>query len=102
MIIVDDNSMAGLLQPDQFYKIEAFEGNQKDRQLCRLASFLKHLAQKKSIGSVRTERATFESIEIPLKDKEEVPALIPVLKALPNGRSIAERKKQYSHKKANS
>ena len=72
IIIVDDNSMAGMLQPDNFYKIDAFDGNCKDRQLCRLASFLRHLAVKKSIGPIRKEREAFESMEIPMAEEDKV------------------------------
>ena len=64
IIIVDDNNMAGMLQPNNFYKIDVFDGNSKDRQLCRLASFLRHLAVKQNIGPIRRERETFESMEI--------------------------------------
>ena len=95
VIIVDDNSMAGLLQPDNFYKIDIFDGNLKDRQLCRLASFLRHMVVKKSVVSVRSERVDFESMEIPVKEEDSV-----LRSTAP--RSIMERKKQYRHSKRNS
>jgi Dullard-like phosphatase family protein len=59
IIIVDDNNIAGLLQPENFYKIDPFEGSEKDRQLCRLSAFLKHLHEKQSFTSVRQEFRDF-------------------------------------------
>lgn len=35
--------MAGILQPENFYKIDQFLGNPKDRKLVQLTSFLKNL-----------------------------------------------------------
>jgi hypothetical protein len=41
--------MAGILQPENFYKIDQFLGNCKDRKLVQLASFLKHLQDTRYI-----------------------------------------------------
>lgn len=41
--------MAGILQPENYFKIEQFMGSQKDHKLVQLASFLKHLQQLKNI-----------------------------------------------------
>lgn len=51
--------MAGMLNPDNFYKIDAFYGDPKDRQLLRLAEFLKGLADKESLNSIPTYRKQF-------------------------------------------
>ena len=42
--------MGGVLQPDNFYRIDAFLGSPKDRKLVRLAGFLNFLS---TIGDVR-------------------------------------------------
>lgn len=52
--------MAGVLQPENFYKIEQFLGNPKDRRLLQLASFLKHLNDIKYILPVCQSRVKFE------------------------------------------
>jgi hypothetical protein len=55
MNTIQDNNIAGLLQPENFYKIEPFEGSEKDRHLCRLSAFLKHLHEKQNFNSIRQE-----------------------------------------------
>jgi hypothetical protein len=38
--------MAGMLQPENFYKIEPFYGDSHDRKLLRLIEFLKLMAEE--------------------------------------------------------
>jgi hypothetical protein len=45
--------IAGLLQPENFYKIDPFDGNEKDRQLYRLSAFLKHIHGKSKVGAIK-------------------------------------------------
>lgn len=66
--MVDDNSITALLQPDNFYKIEPFKGNEKDRHLCRLADFLRHIQEKNEILPIHEQRLQFEEMEIELKE----------------------------------
>lgn len=61
--------MAGILQPENFYKIDQFLGNQKDRILVQLASFLKHVHDSKYILPITQTRKRFEDIEIKIKEE---------------------------------
>lgn len=51
--------MAGILQPENFYKIDQFLGNPKDRKLVQLASFLKHIQEIKYILPISQSRRKF-------------------------------------------
>jgi hypothetical protein len=68
---MQDNAIAGLLQPDNLYKIDPFDGNEKDRQLYRLSAFLKHLHGKVKVGPIKAERKEFEDLEIELSEDGE-------------------------------
>jgi len=70
MVVVDDNGVTGLLQPNNFYKIEPFTGNEKDRCLCRLGDFLRHVHSKKQIVPVEELRKEFEDREIELTEED--------------------------------
>lgn len=61
-ILVDDNKMAGILQPENFYKIEQFLGSPKDRKLVQLTSFLKHIYETKYILPIHQSRKRFDDI----------------------------------------
>ena len=67
-VIVDDTLNGGVLQPRNFYHIEEFKGNPKDRRLFHLAAFLKHIAAQWSVGCVKEERRAFEEVQIPVED----------------------------------
>lgn len=66
VLFVDDNMFAEILFPNNFYAIEPFLGNPKDRQLCRLSAFLRYLFNKASILPVIKHREAFEDMEIKL------------------------------------
>ena len=51
--------MAGILHPENFYKIDQFLGNPKDRKLVQLASFLKHIQESKFILPINQNRRKF-------------------------------------------
>ena len=51
--------MAGILQPENFYKIDQFLGNPKDRKLVQLASFLKHISDTKYMLPITQCRKRF-------------------------------------------
>jgi hypothetical protein len=36
-----DDRLAGMLQPDNFYQIQTFKGNEKDKKLVHLGNFLR-------------------------------------------------------------
>jgi hypothetical protein len=83
-----------LLHPDNFYRIEQFDGNDKDRQLCRLSAFLKHIHLKADIMPVCDLRKRFEEMEINLEEA--------VFGTPGDDRSLSARMRQYRHKKTNS
>jgi hypothetical protein len=56
IVVVDDSQLGALLQPDHFYAIETYQGSPKDRQLCRLAAFLKYLHPKQQMQPVQEHR----------------------------------------------
>ena len=66
----------------------------KDRQLCRLSAFLKHIHGKSEILPVSDLRKKFEEMEINLEEA--------VLEPDREGRSLDARMRQYKHKKTNS
>lgn len=68
LAFIQDNSIAGILHPDNFYRIEPFDGNPKDRQLCRLSAFLKHIHSKSEMLPVGGYRKKFEDMEINLEE----------------------------------
>ena len=51
--------MAGTLHPENFYKIESFKGNIRDRKLIKLGFFLKYLAKEENIMPVGICRKNF-------------------------------------------
>lgn len=57
---MQDNKMAGVLQPENFYKIDQFLGSPKDRKLLQLASYLKHINECKYILPIAQSRRKFE------------------------------------------
>ena len=63
-----DNKMAGVLQPENFYKIDQYLGKPKDRKLLQLASFLRHLNESRYILPISQTRRKFEDIEIKIKE----------------------------------
>ena len=52
LVMVDDERRASNLQPHNFYHIEMFTGSRKDRKLCHLSAFLKHIAAQPAITSI--------------------------------------------------
>ena len=52
--------MGGVLQPDNFYRIEPFNGQSKDRKLVRLATFLKYLNSISDFRPVSGYRKKFD------------------------------------------
>lgn len=54
--------MAGILQPDNFYKIDQFIGSPKDRKLVQLSSFLKHIHESRYILPIHQSRRRFEEM----------------------------------------
>ena len=82
--------MGGILQPDNFYKIKKDEGNIKDRELVRLAAFLKNISQLRDVRTVNVHRHKFEQMEIPVKGKEN------------EIKKTRNKMRQYHHKKKNS
>jgi hypothetical protein len=91
--------MAGILQPENFYRIDQFLGNPKDRKLVQLASFLKHIHELKYILPIHQIRRKFEDIEIKIKDDESS-------KSRSQEESfrklVHDKKRQYRHRKTNS
>ncbi len=86
--------MGGLLQPENFIKIEPFEGSEKDRHLLRLSSFLKHIHQKRHFNTIKEQLREYESLEIEVGSEEA---------SVGEGLSLLEKKRrQYGHKKRNS
>ena len=64
--------MAGTLHPENFYKIESFKGNSRDRKLVKLGFFLKYLSTQKSIVPIAMSRKSFENMEIKLQEKKKM------------------------------
>lgn len=51
--------MGGILQPDNYYRIDPFIGNLKDRKLVRLASFLKQIDKFQDVRKIYNFRKRF-------------------------------------------
>jgi hypothetical protein len=84
---------------ENFYKIDPFEGSEKDRQLCRLSAFLKHLHEKQNFTSIRQEFHEFEDIEINLSERETSSCK----SSISETRALMSKKKTYvNHRKRNS
>ena len=64
--------MGGVLHPDNFYRIEPFTGNPKDRKLVRLATFLKYLNGIGDVRPVTGYRKKFDQREIKLKENDSL------------------------------
>jgi len=64
--------MAGILQPENFYKIDQFLGSPKDRKLVQLTSFLKHIHETRYILPIHQARKRFEDMEIKIADDSTV------------------------------
>lgn len=53
--------MAGLLNPEVFYKIDPFYGDSRDRKLLRLIEFFKMMAKSNDFSCLLEKRRQFES-----------------------------------------
>jgi hypothetical protein len=96
---MQDNKMAGVLQPENFYKIDQFLGSPKDRKLLQLASYLKHINECKYILPIAQSRRKFEEIEIKIKEENSYKA-----KSIEESyrKCINDKKRHYRQKKTNS
>ena len=91
--------MAGVLQSENFYKIDQFLGSPKDRKLLQLASFLKHINECKYMLPIAQTRRKFEEIEIKIKEENSSKS-----KSLEESyrKCILDKKRPYRHKNTNS
>lgn len=53
--------MAGILNPEVFYKIEPFHGSSHDRKLLRLIDFLKEMSKEDNFNCLIQKRKDFNS-----------------------------------------
>ena len=53
--------MAGMLNPEIFYKIESFHGSSHDRKLLRLIDFLKEMSTEDNFNCLYQKRKEFSS-----------------------------------------
>lgn len=51
--------MAGVLNPENFYQIKAFRGNDKDRELIKLGHFLMNISQTHDVKPLQYHRKIF-------------------------------------------
>ena len=51
--------MAGVMNPQIFYRIDPFYGNSHDRKLLRLIDFLKEMAVEEDFSCLQQKRKSF-------------------------------------------